>query len=243
MLTAARYEAGPAFVKEVINTQVFNRLDSASPKPFYYYFAHAPFSFATSFPLALIVLGAFANKISDPRLQEWRLLRHCAIWMLAILVGLSIPGDKKVRYLLPLVPAASMIAAHLFVIGDRNRFLLGVRKLVVKFCYLLPVLGMLFLLAESVLPSQIRSLMGGVHQTTAIVLLGLELVLMFVMQKKLAGDALKMLTIFALGVASFATFHILVIVILSSFCRRIICPVSAGGQNPAQLMTTSELSG
>jgi hypothetical protein len=31
--------------------------------------------------------------------------------------------------------------------------------------------------------------------------------------------------------------------ILSSFCRRIICPVSAGGQNPAQLMTTSELSG
>lgn len=104
---------GVAFAWDVANMQVFGRLDSHEPGQPFYYFTSSLGNYALAYPLALLVSIAIALRtfnIGSPATN--RLLRGLIVWVAVVMIGLSIPHVKKVRYLLPIVPALAALAAY-----------------------------------------------------------------------------------------------------------------------------------
>jgi len=60
------------------------------------------------------------------------------VWVLVVLIGMSVPGTKKIRYVLPMVPTAALVAAYMFVIPPQKDFLSGVRRIFLGFCLWFP---------------------------------------------------------------------------------------------------------
>jgi len=110
---------GPQFARDYWNMQVSSRMESV--KPLWYYFTNAAGSFAFTYPLALIVLGGYLWTFrkeflcgQDDALSTPRML---AAWMLIVILGMSIPGTKHLRYLTPALPAAALLVAEFFTDG------------------------------------------------------------------------------------------------------------------------------
>ncbi len=129
---------GDAFYKEFWYMQIGNRLSNV--KPPWYYFADALGSYAITYPLGMAVLGTyiycFRKKMfllrQEPKIQKIQLL---AVWMLIILVGMSVPGTKHLRYVTGAIPAAALLAALLFSNPDRLKFLTWLRRWAIRlFC-------------------------------------------------------------------------------------------------------------
>jgi len=107
---------GPQFAQDYWTMQVSSRMESG--KPLWYYFTNACGSFAFTYPLALIVLAGYLWTFRKEFLcgQEDALSapRMLAAWLLIVVLGMSIPGTKHLRYLTPALPAAALLAAELF---------------------------------------------------------------------------------------------------------------------------------
>jgi 4-amino-4-deoxy-L-arabinose transferase-like glycosyltransferase len=130
----AYHSGGETFLQDVIRMQVAGRIDN-SYQPIYFYFTNSLGNYAISYPLALLVILSVAkdlpmaqlsvrevprrdpsskkNALRTPR-DDISLLLKLLGWTLIILIGMSIPGDKKARYILPMVPAIALIAAYPF---------------------------------------------------------------------------------------------------------------------------------
>jgi 4-amino-4-deoxy-L-arabinose transferase-like glycosyltransferase len=135
---AAERAGGEAFRRRVIGIQSFDRLTENLAKPFYYYWLRAPGVYALSFPLACVAAAVSFEKVRRGRDAESRWLRFLLGWILVILVGLSLPATKKDRYLLPVVPAASLLAAGLFVDPAGGRAARVLEWLLPRLCLLAP---------------------------------------------------------------------------------------------------------
>ena len=122
LLLAAYRQGGDAFVKEVINSQAAGRIDGGSEN-FLFYWIDSFISYAASYPLAIIITVISCKLIIKRENTNYRFLGHLALWMVIILLGMSIPGDKKVRYILPIVPAVSLLASYLFINSEAGEFL------------------------------------------------------------------------------------------------------------------------
>lgn len=116
----AYHAAGVAFMQDVIRMQVAGRIDNAY-QPIYFYFTNSIGNYAISYPLALfsiilVLLGMRTASSPDSRFrrEDVALLLKLLGWALIIIVGMTIPGDKKSRYILPMVPAIALIAAYPF---------------------------------------------------------------------------------------------------------------------------------
>ena len=120
LLALAYHVGGNTFMQDVLRMQVAGRIDNYY-RPFYFYFTDSLINYAIAFPIAVIMMAMIM--ISKKKLLEWKFLLSCMGWILVILIGMSIPGDKKVRYILPIVPATSLIAAFLFVDDSLNKWL------------------------------------------------------------------------------------------------------------------------
>ena len=106
---------GAEFHRDFWEMQIFDRIGST--RPVWYYFADAVGSFTFTYPLALVVtviylfywkreFFRFAGE--DAARRELQLLNG---WMFIVLVGMSIPGTKHLRYIAPVIPAAALLAA------------------------------------------------------------------------------------------------------------------------------------
>src|SRR5262249_10836431 len=71
-----------------------------------------------------------------------RLLWKLVAWVLVILIGMSIPGDKKIRYILPMAPALALLTAYPFLKTSADYFK-GFRRFVLSILLYLPALFML----------------------------------------------------------------------------------------------------
>lgn len=136
---------GIAFAKEVFNLQVFSRLPNSGHAPaFYYYFFSGIFAFAITMPLSMLVLiGLYSAQPNSANTSQKILIRKLIAWVLIILIGLSIPGDKKMRYILAISPALALISAYLFILPKEKKYLTYLYKVVYQLCFYAPSLGLL----------------------------------------------------------------------------------------------------
>lgn len=67
-------------------------------------------------------------------------------WALVILIGLSIPADKKIRYVLPMAPALALICGYLFYDAHEQKYLAVLRRVFIWFCCCFPLFCLIGLL-------------------------------------------------------------------------------------------------
>ncbi len=143
LLAAAFSQGGAAFVKRVIHMEAAGRLTTLSHGAGYYW-EKGLVKYLPAYPFALIVLAGLGQGLFRKGNEERRLLRHSALWIVIVLGGLSIPGEKKMRYILPAVPPFALAAAWLFTGSKMNRFLGKARSILLVFFRLVPIGALLF---------------------------------------------------------------------------------------------------
>lgn len=137
LLMLAYQQGWGDLVGKVLQTQGASRIGYDIVNHFYY-IAKAFTSYAVSFPLAVIVSFVFCKRIFKRETPDDRLLAHLIFWVVIILVGMSIPGAKKTRYILPMVPALSLLASYIFVHPVPEGFATKVKTIFLWGCRMLP---------------------------------------------------------------------------------------------------------
>jgi 4-amino-4-deoxy-L-arabinose transferase-like glycosyltransferase len=118
---------GNNFVQDVFRMQIAGRMDSQY-FPFYFYFTNSFANYAIAYPLALFaMLGVL---LARKQLRDYPVLIQLVGWVLVILIGMSIPGEKKTRYILPFVPALALLAAYPLSVNIRQRYFIWLRTII-----------------------------------------------------------------------------------------------------------------
>jgi 4-amino-4-deoxy-L-arabinose transferase-like glycosyltransferase len=157
LLMLAYHVGGSMFVQEVLRMEILGRMGS-DYLPHYFYFTNSFASYALAYPIAVFVLlglifygGIYfvpyfnVYKFRQNYLGEMKLLLPLLGWAAVILLGMSIPGDKKVRYILPMMPAIALLAAYPFVAPSSLAYFAllrsGMRRILLFFPLMLLVLA------------------------------------------------------------------------------------------------------
>lgn len=136
LLMAAYQAGGHDFVMRVIHMEVAGRINNTY-QPFYFYFTTGFRDYAFMFPFAVLgFLGILSYRSSS---ATFLYLLTLIGWMLMILIGMSIPGDKKIRYILPAAPAFCLLAAYVYLM-PRGRYLQILQRIITVFLMCIPLL-------------------------------------------------------------------------------------------------------
>jgi len=138
LLAAAYKQGGSDLVERVVGAQGGGRLGYYTEN-YSYYFVRGFSAYAVSFPLAAIALVALGKNILKRETLNDRLPGHLVFWVAIIILGMSIPGTKKPHYVLPVVPALSLLASYLFVRMEAEGFGARARQAFLGICRMLPV--------------------------------------------------------------------------------------------------------
>lgn len=147
LLGAAYHVGGQAMMQAVWQMEVSGRLQDAD-LPWYFYFVESIGAYALAYPLAILVIIGVGLRETDKE----KIIQKLLGWMLIILIGLSIPAGKKIRYVLAMTPAIALMSAYLFIHPWENKYLIVLRKIVFWLCDCLPLL--LCLAVTFILPKQ-----------------------------------------------------------------------------------------
>jgi 4-amino-4-deoxy-L-arabinose transferase-like glycosyltransferase len=143
----AGISGGEALRAEVVRLQLTAPMDGGGgSRPAFWYFSRAFGHYAVAYPLALVVLATVAVVARKQKSEALDLLYLCAFAGLTVMVGLSIPEAKKARYILPMLPMASIIAAYPFQVRTGRSFW-WLRGLILTLCCFIPGVLMAGLLA------------------------------------------------------------------------------------------------
>ncbi len=198
------------FAKEVIWMQASGRIAESKTTPFFYVLG-AFASYAISYPVALCVACIQFPRWIKPNSDEAiRLFRHLLFWTFIVIVGLSIPGTKKIRYILPIVPAISLMAGYLFVSENPDRLTHWLRQLIKLCCFVLPFLG-LVMIPACLIVAQIRSLVINAHYFSAATLFVFEAIAVVILEKKWRQHAWHVPALLGVGLATFMTLNIFMV--------------------------------
>jgi 4-amino-4-deoxy-L-arabinose transferase-like glycosyltransferase len=139
LLGLAYHEGGSDFVNKVLHMQIIGRFTKSSNLPIYFYLTAGLVDYALSFPFALFTLLGIAYYVGMRRqsLPGIKFLQKLIGWVVVILIGMSIPASRKIRYILPVVPALALLAAYPFVTGC---YFVRLRTIGVGCFFLLPFL-------------------------------------------------------------------------------------------------------
>lgn len=150
LLALAHHVGGESFMQDVLRMEILGRMDNHF-LPRYFYFTNSFASYALVYPLVWLTLGGVvfyawrARDFSDDKKFIWQLVG----WMLIIMIGMSIPDDKKVRYVLPMLPAIALIAAYPLVAPSSQRYFVLLRKIYTQIWLVFPFLLILLTLAAA----------------------------------------------------------------------------------------------
>jgi 4-amino-4-deoxy-L-arabinose transferase-like glycosyltransferase len=103
MLVAAYLQGGEVFVRRVIDAQVTERIVENRVSHFYYWYGGL-WNCAISYPLAVLVIIADSRRILRREDRNYEFIGYMVGWVLIVLIGMSVPAAKKMRYILPIVP-------------------------------------------------------------------------------------------------------------------------------------------
>lgn len=140
LLLAARAQGGASLMRNVLDAQMAGRLHDRGPGLTYYWYGSLA-SYAVTYPLAIIVVVSRFRDIVHKRSEEDQLLGALAFWAVIVLVGMSIPAVKKTRYVLPMVPALSLIASYIMIDAFPKTLLLQVKRVLLGICAFLPIVS------------------------------------------------------------------------------------------------------
>ncbi len=195
LLALAFQSGGMGFVQDVLRMEVLGRINDVKTLPLTFYFTESLGAYAIAYPLAVLVAIVCLSK----KPQE-KLLLQCIAWALIILLGLSVPVDKKVRYILPAAPAFALICGYLFVSAQNNINLLRLKKITNLFCFIFPLAA----LAAIIVLYRQHVQIAEIHYVGLFVLLSLiQLVILFMRKNPLI--------VLGLAAVTFVSLHILVI--------------------------------
>ncbi len=133
---------GRELVKQFQQAQVDSRMSSG--KPFWFYFSNALGSYSLAYPLGFLVMGTYVwierkkYFAKAPKNSYAALRQGLTAWFLVIVLGMSIPGTKHLRYVVAAVPAAALLSAFLFVNPDKLQIFKKVRDIFLKICCVVP---------------------------------------------------------------------------------------------------------
>ncbi len=211
LLGAAWLEGGDNLVQSVIHMQAMGRVDSFNSVPFYYYFTASFINYALAFPIALIIFIVYAKDLfkKTPD-KDFNLLKLLAGWTCIILVGMSIPSDEKMRYILPMTPAISLAAAYLFYREHRNRFLNYLKNLLHCLFLLLPFISLLLITIAYIFSKQKQLTLEIPYFKLYVLFILLSVSTFLLWRKKSQQIQLYQFGIFSLGLFSFILNYALV---------------------------------
>jgi len=133
LLAAAKVEGGEAFVRTVLDAQITGRMQGRGEAVTYYWYRCFA-SYALAYPLAIIVVACRARDMLRRSSSDNDLLGSLVLWTLVVLAAMSIPAAKKMRYMLPIVPAISLIASYLIVEVSPQGVLSAIKRLFLGLC-------------------------------------------------------------------------------------------------------------
>jgi len=209
LLAAAYHQGGDHLLEKVIQMQGAGRVSQYTNNYFYYVITGFT-AYAVSFPLAVVVVSSRFKCLFNREDEDYKFLGYLALWIALILLGLSIPGTKKSRYLLPMVPAVSLLASYMFVQADPQSFLAAGRRIFLWGCHKLPfvaVVGAAAMFIPNKYFTSIPLWPGLVGLALLISLLAVNLRI----NPKVGEDAQNKLVIIAVAVLSFVVFNIWII--------------------------------
>ena len=140
LLAAAYIQDGEVFVKRIINAQATGRLVHSKESHFFYWYRCLS-DCAVSYPLAILVIVAGFKNILRRESDSYKLIGYLVCWILIVLIGMSVPAEKKIRYILPIVPALSLVAAYLLIDSSIKGVLFETKRIVLSTCSFLPLLA------------------------------------------------------------------------------------------------------
>lgn len=144
LLSIAHHVGGNSFMQSVFNMEIAGRMEVNRTPPGYFYFVESFGAFAMTYPLAiLVILGVLPQliKIKKDTSSRVQFIRMLVGWVLVIMLGLSVPADKKIRYILPIAPALALICASLLM-EVQTSFLQWVKKSFYLLCWIFPLLSL-----------------------------------------------------------------------------------------------------
>lgn len=199
LLLAAWHQGGVSFVKQVLALQIGDRFNTQPSYPFYY-FINALASYAIAFPIACAVGISLSVRLLQRELTpELRLVRHAIAWTTIVLLGFSIPTVRKIRYILPMMPAVAIIAGALFVSAFEQKRLLVLRRGIIQVCYVLPFIC-LPMIPAALIVAQMKSLVLHTHALFALSLLISAAVAVVLLNYKVRQQPQRDLSLLACGV-------------------------------------------
>lgn len=147
LLAIAYHVGGMPFLQNVLHMEVLGRMQEMKTPPGYFYFVESFGAYAMTYPLAFLALPGIV--LLGHKSKEGKLLQQLLVWAFVILIGLSIPADKKVRYILPMAPALALICGYLFVV-QKHVYLTLLQRIFSLFCLIFPAicLVMVFLIHQ-----------------------------------------------------------------------------------------------
>lgn len=157
LLALAYHVGGMPFLRDVSRMEGIGRIDNYF-LPYYFYFTDSVGSYALSYPLAVFVFFGFLYAQAKNTITRWPHAKAVLQWIayaLVILIGMSLPGDKKVRYILGITPAIALLAAYPFVMNTSSVFLKRLQGILTFLITCLPLLFIAVLVkVMTVLPYQ-----------------------------------------------------------------------------------------
>jgi hypothetical protein len=133
-------QGGKELLELFLNDQIASRFEKI--KPPWYFLTNAMASYAIVYPLGLLAVAVYCKKVfkapnaSDSR--ELTLMRALTGWILIVIIGLSIPGTKHLRYIVGIIPALALAAAWIWINFDKIRIFEQIKKLLELPLRLLP---------------------------------------------------------------------------------------------------------
>jgi len=206
MLAAAYYDGGEAFAGRVVSAQVSGRMLNSKAGYFFYWYRCFS-SLALAYPLAGLVVIARLRRILRQKSGNYKFMSYLVVWGLIVLVGMSIPGDKKMRYVLPIVPAVSLIASYLVINPSLEGLLLKARNAFGGFCSLLPLLGSIAAIGVLWF-GRYFGFTANVHFAVAAAILGGLSVTAGPAKRRLTNDLSRDMATVAIAVAAFITIYV-----------------------------------
>lgn len=134
LLLIAYTQGGFAFVHAVFGMQGFNRINNYF-LPYYFYFTNSFTTYSLCYPIVILVLLQFMMQQSQ---RCPIILFRLFAWILVIMIGMSIPGDKKPRYILPLAPALALCASYSLLAGPQQKILFLCKRILLNCLTILP---------------------------------------------------------------------------------------------------------
>lgn len=211
LLGAAYLEGGATLVKKVINMQAAGRMEDRG-KGFGFYWAGGFASCALSYPLALIVIASCWRRIIKRENEDYKFLGYLVSWVLIVLVGMSIPGAKKMRYILPMVPGLALVAGYMLAeaAAYQGALLATTKKIFLKVCDLLPLLLCGVAVALFIANKFIKTPLGA-YYPGAIGLMVLLSIIGWRLKRHSKNQSVRDLALIAIGAVAFNAFNILIV--------------------------------